>query len=86
MNFLEFFTNYKQDHRLQNAIKFDLLVWPTFEIISDFFMHNVYWDTLYNTYYQTIVANLIKRCVQPNYYGSTQRFLRKAISEKAGLR
>ena len=47
INFLEFFTNNKQDHRLQNIIKFDLLVWPTFEIISDFSMHNVYWDTLY---------------------------------------
>ena len=53
MDFLEFFTNYKQDHRLQNAIKFDLLVKSTFEIISDFFMHNVYWDTLYMVSYGT---------------------------------
>ena len=49
MNCLEFFTNFKQDHRLQNAIKFDLLVWPTFEIISNLSMHNVYWDMLYIT-------------------------------------
>ena len=47
MEFLEFFTNYKQDHRLQNVIKFDLLIWPTFEIINNFSTHNVYWDTLY---------------------------------------
>ena len=47
MDFLEIFINYKQDYRLQNAIKFDLLVWPTFEIMSNFSMHNVYWDTLY---------------------------------------
>ena len=30
--------------------KFDLLVWPTFEIISDLSMHNVYWDTLYKQF------------------------------------
>ena len=47
MDFLYFFTNYKQDHWLENAIKFDSLVWLTFEKISDFSMHNVYWDTLY---------------------------------------
>ena len=47
MNFLAFFTKYTQNYKLQNAIKFDLLVWPTVEIINDFSMHNVYWDTLY---------------------------------------
>ena len=47
MDFLDFFTDYKQDYRLEDAIKFDMLVWPTLEIISNFFMHNVYWDTLY---------------------------------------
>ena len=47
MDFLYFFTNYKQDHRLKTAIKFDSIVWPTFEKIIDFSMHNVYWDTLY---------------------------------------
>ena len=47
MDFLYFFTNYKQDHWLKIAIKFDLLVLLTFEKIIDFSMHNVYWDTLY---------------------------------------
>ena len=47
MDFLEFFTNYKQDNELQHAIQLDLLVWPTFEIIIDLSMHSVYWDTLY---------------------------------------
>ena len=49
MDFLYFFTNYKQDHRLEITIKFDLLVCPTIEKIIDFSMHNVYWDTLYVT-------------------------------------
>ena len=48
MDFLNFFTNYKQDHRLEITIKLNSLVWPTFEKIIDFSMHNVYWDTLYN--------------------------------------
>ena len=39
--FSSFFTNYKHDHRLETAIKFDLLVWSTFEKISDFSVHNV---------------------------------------------
>ena len=30
VEFLYFFTNYKQGHRLENAIKFDSLVWLTF--------------------------------------------------------
>ena len=47
MEFLYFFTNYKQDHWLEIFIKFDSLVSPTFEKIIDFSMHNVYWDTLY---------------------------------------
>ena len=47
MDFLAFFTNYKQDYRLQNVIKFDMLICVTFEIIIDFSMHSVYWDTLY---------------------------------------
>ena len=29
MDFLEFFTEYKQDHRLQNTIKFNMLDRPT---------------------------------------------------------
>ena len=47
IDFLYFFTIIKQDHRLETAIAFDSLVWPTFEKIGDFSMHNVYWDTLY---------------------------------------
>ena len=53
MDFLTFFTNYKQDHRLEITIKFNSLVWPTFEKIIDFSMHNVYWDTLY-VYFKSI--------------------------------
>ena len=45
MDFLYFFTNYKEDHRLENTIKFGSLVLPTFEKIGDLSMHNVYWDT-----------------------------------------
>ena len=48
MDFLYFSINYKQDcRRLRTAIEFDSLVWPTFEKISDFSVHNVYWDMLY---------------------------------------
>ena len=47
MDFLYFYTNYKQDHRLEIALKFVSLVSPTFEKISDFSMYNVYWDTMY---------------------------------------
>ena len=48
MDFLYFFTDCKQDHiNLQPARKIDLLVCSTFETVSDFSMHNVYWDTLY---------------------------------------
>ena len=43
---LFFYQYYKQDHRLEITIKFDSLVWRTFEKIIDFSMHNVYWDTL----------------------------------------
>ena len=45
MDFLYFFTNYKQDHRLEITIRFNSQV---FEKIIDVSMHNVYWDTLYN--------------------------------------
>ena len=54
MDFLEFFTNYQQDHKLEHAINLDLILCPTFEIISDFSMHNVYWDTLYIPSYKHI--------------------------------
>ena len=47
VDFLYLITNYKQDHRLEITIKFNSLVWRTFEKIIDFSMHNVYWDTLY---------------------------------------
>ena len=57
MDFLDFFTNYKQDLRLQNVVKFDPLVWPTFEIIIDFSMHNVYWDTLYAKIWSILIRN-----------------------------
>ena len=50
MDFLYFFTNYKQDHRVKTAINFDSIFRPTFEKIIDFSMHNVYWDTLYCIY------------------------------------
>ena len=46
MDSLYVFTNYKQNHMFETAIEFDSLVWPTFEKIIYFFMHNVYWDTL----------------------------------------
>ena len=71
MDFLKFVTNYKQDHRLQNAIKFDLLVWPTFEIISDFSMHNVYWDTLYIQL--IVVVHILVKYLQTGHrvYGQT---------------
>ena len=65
MDLLDFFTNYKQDYMLQNVIKFDALVWPTFEIIIDFSMHNVYWDTLYgliNWLTSIIVTTILIRC------------------------
>ena len=52
MDFSLFLTNYKQDHSHETAIKFDSLVWPTFEKISDISMHNVYWDTLYVKVFQ----------------------------------
>ena len=58
MDFLYFFTNYKQDHRLENYIIFDSLVWPTFEKIIDFSMHNVYWDTLYVVDWTAFVVEL----------------------------
>ena len=47
MDFIHFFTNYKQDYRLGNDIRFDLFVLPTFKKIRDCSMHNVYLDTLY---------------------------------------
>ena len=50
IDFLYFFTNLKQDHMLETTIKFDSLVWPIFEKVNDFSMHNVYWDTLYRHY------------------------------------
>ena len=48
MDFVQFFTKYKQDYRLDTDIKFDFLAWPTFEKINDVSMHNVYCDTLYS--------------------------------------
>ena len=61
MDFLYFFTNYKQDYRLEITMKFELLVWLTFEKIIDFSMHNVYWDTLYLylPIYQGTITHLI---------------------------
>ena len=47
MDFLYFFINHIQDHRLEITIKFNSLVCSTFEKIIDFSMHNIYWDTLY---------------------------------------
>ena len=70
MDFLEFFSNYNQDYRLHNAIKFELLVWPTFEKISDFSMHNVYWDTLYTIYRSWDILNLMKVVRGGDAYGS----------------
>ena len=46
MNFLDFFTNYRQGHRLGNSLKFHFIVLPIFENISIISMHNIYWDTL----------------------------------------
>ena len=44
MGYLNFFTNnYRQNHRLQITIKYNSLVWLTFDKIIDFSMHNVYW-------------------------------------------
>ena len=42
-----FFHYYKPNHVLEIAMKFVSVVWPTFEKIIDFSMHNVSWDTLY---------------------------------------
>ena len=47
MDFPNFFTNCKQDHRLEITIKFNLLVWPLFQKIIDFSMHNVLRQSLY---------------------------------------
>ena len=41
MNFFDFFTNYQPGHRIENAIKYDLLVGSTFEKIVDFSLYNV---------------------------------------------
>ena len=57
MDFLQFSPINKQDHRLKTELKFDSLVWLTFEKISDFSMHNVHWDTLY------IDFNIRKTCL-----------------------
>ena len=48
IDFLYFFANYKQENTLKTAIEFDLPVRFTFEKLSDFSMHIVYWDTLYS--------------------------------------
>ena len=32
---------------LEADIKIDFLAWSTFEEINDYFMHYIYWDTLY---------------------------------------
>ena len=55
MDFVHFFTKYEQDYRLETDIKFDFLVWPTFEKIIDVSTSNVYWDTLY--YYKRLLPS-----------------------------
>ena len=58
MDFLYHCTNYKQDQKLETAIKFDSLDWPTFEKIIDFSMHNAYWDTLYTHTTKSVSTDL----------------------------
>ena len=53
MDFLEIWDNYKQSHRLDNGIKFDLIAFLNVEKISAISMHNVYWDTLYVVPFQS---------------------------------
>ena len=53
MDFLHFFTDYKQDYRLENGIRFNLLACNTFKKKRDF-PYTMFIGTRYSSSYSTI--------------------------------